>query len=63
MRLADGGITDNLPVQVAQDEHANIVIAADCTSELRAPDDINAPGSCRSGDIHHDEKLTKAERR
>ena len=43
MRLADGGITDNLPVQVAQDEHANIVIAVDCTSELRAPDDINAP--------------------
>ena len=41
--LADGGITDNLPVQVALQDSADIVIAVDCTSELRKREEIKAP--------------------
>ena len=41
--LADGGITDNLPVQVALQDSADIVIAIDCTSELRKQNEIKAP--------------------
>ncbi|RMH96422.1 MAG: hypothetical protein D6681_12230, partial [Calditrichaeota bacterium] len=41
--LVDGGITDNLPVDVALQEGADVVIAVDATSTLRSRDEIDAP--------------------
>jgi len=41
--LVDGGITDNLPVEVAFKEGADIVIAVDATSHLRKKEEINLP--------------------
>ncbi|NIS38034.1 BamA/TamA family outer membrane protein, partial [Candidatus Saccharibacteria bacterium] len=43
MWLVDGGITDNLPVSVALEQGADIVIAADATSNLRKKGEIDAP--------------------
>lgn len=43
MRLVDGGITDNLPVDVARSLGADIVVAVDATSPLREPDEMHAP--------------------
>ncbi len=43
MLLIDGGVTDNLPVDVALQEGATLVIAADASSPLRNRNDINAP--------------------
>ena len=43
MRLVDGGITDNLPVDIARDLNSDIVVAVDATSPLRNPDEMNAP--------------------
>ena len=43
MWLADGGIRDNLPVDVALDNRADITIAVDVTSPLRTPDQIRSP--------------------
>lgn len=43
MLLVDGGMTDNLPVDVAIQEKADIIFAVDATSPLRDRDDINAP--------------------
>jgi NTE family protein len=43
MRLVDGGITDNLPVEVAKNLGSDIVVAVDATSPLREPDEMNAP--------------------
>lgn len=41
--LVDGGITDNLPVSVAILENAELVIAVDATSPLRAREGVAAP--------------------
>lgn len=43
MRLVDGGITDNLPVDIAKELSSDIVVAVDATSPLRKPGDMNAP--------------------
>lgn len=43
MQLVDGGITDNLPVDVAKDLGSDIVVAVDATSPLRDSDEMNAP--------------------
>ena len=43
MRLVDGGITDNLPVDVAKSLGADIVVAVDATSPLREADEMKAP--------------------
>lgn len=43
MWLADGGIRDNLPVDVALTNNADMVIAVDVTSPLRPPDQIKSP--------------------
>lgn len=43
MRLVDGGITDNLPVDVARNLGADIVVAVDATSPLRKADEMRAP--------------------
>ena len=43
MRLVDGGITDNLPVDIAKDLSSDIVVAVDATSPLRKPGEMNAP--------------------
>jgi NTE family protein len=43
MQLLDGGLVDNLPVDVAIAEKANIVIAVDMVSPLRPKSKLNAP--------------------
>lgn len=43
MQLVDGGITDNLPVDVARSLGADIVVAVDATSPLREPAEMRAP--------------------
>lgn len=43
MWLADGGIRDNLPVDVAIDNAADLTIAVDVTSPLRTPDQMRSP--------------------
>jgi hypothetical protein len=42
MQLLDGGILDNIPVDVALKEKADIIIAVDMTSPLRPRDKLNA---------------------
>lgn len=43
MWLVDGGITDNLPVDVARDLGADVVVAVDATSPLRQEQEMEAP--------------------
>jgi len=43
MQLLDGGLVDNLPVDVAIACHANIVVAIDMVSPLRPKSKLNAP--------------------
>lgn len=43
MWLADGGIRDNLPVDVAKDNGANLTIAVDVTAPLRSPQQMKSP--------------------
>lgn len=43
MQLLDGGLVDNLPVDVAFDEKADVVIAVDMVSPLRPKSELNAP--------------------
>jgi NTE family protein len=43
MQLLDGGLVDNLPVDVALAEHADIVIAVDMVSPLRPKSMLNDP--------------------
>ncbi len=43
MWLADGGIRDNLPVDVAIANNADLIIAVDVTSPLRTPDQMKSP--------------------
>jgi NTE family protein len=43
MQLLDGGLVDNLPVDVAIAEKADIVIAVDMSSPLRPKSKLNAP--------------------
>ena len=43
MQLLDGGLVDNLPVDVAIAEKADIVIAVDMVSPLRSKSELNAP--------------------
>lgn len=41
--LADGGLVDNIPVDEVRKLKADIVIAVDSSSDLRKPDQLNAP--------------------
>ncbi|HEV8335596.1 MAG TPA: patatin-like phospholipase family protein [Candidatus Polarisedimenticolia bacterium] len=41
--LTDGGLSDNLPVDVAEEMGADIVIASDTTSPLRDKEELNSP--------------------
>jgi NTE family protein len=43
MWLADGGIRDNLPVDVAIDNGANLTIAVDATAPLRSGEQMKSP--------------------
>jgi len=43
MQLLDGGLVDNLPVDVAIAHNADIVIAVDMVSPLRPKSELNAP--------------------
>lgn len=43
MWLVDGGISDNLPVDIALQEDADVVIAVDATSDIRGQQDISLP--------------------
>ena len=43
MWLADGGIRDNLPVDVAKDNGANLTMAVDVTAPLRSPQQMKSP--------------------
>jgi NTE family protein len=43
LQLLDGGLVDNLPVDVALAHRADIVIAVDMVSPLRPKDQLNAP--------------------
>jgi NTE family protein len=43
MQLLDGGLVDNLPVDVAIAHNENIVIAVDMVSPLRSKNELNAP--------------------
>jgi NTE family protein len=43
MQLLDGGLVDNLPVDVAIDYHADVVVAVDMVSPLRPKSELNAP--------------------
>ena len=43
MWLADGGIKDNLPVDVALENNADVIIAVDVSSPLRTPEQIKSP--------------------
>ncbi|MCI0695911.1 BamA/TamA family outer membrane protein [candidate division KSB1 bacterium] len=42
MLLADGGLVNNIPVNVVR-QHADVVIAADASSKLRDKDNLNSP--------------------
>lgn len=42
MLLVDGGLVDNIPIDVARDWGADVVITADVTSRLRSPDQLKA---------------------
>ncbi len=42
MLLADGGLVNNIPVNIVR-PHADIVIAADASSKLRGKDNLNSP--------------------
>ncbi len=42
MLLADGGLVNNIPVNVVR-QHASIVIAVDASSKLRDKDNLNSP--------------------
>jgi NTE family protein len=43
MQLLDGGVVGNLPVDVALEQHAEIVVAVDMVSPLRPKSSLNAP--------------------
>ena len=43
MQLLDGGLVDNLPVDVAEAEKADIIVAIDMVSPLRPKSKLNAP--------------------
>jgi NTE family protein len=43
MKLIDGGLVTNIPVDVPRSEGYDIVIAVNSTSGLRTPDQLNAP--------------------
>ncbi|HQU74077.1 MAG TPA: patatin-like phospholipase family protein, partial [Calditrichia bacterium] len=43
MWLMDGGITDNLPVSVARENGAEMVVAGDVTAALRKADEMGTP--------------------
>jgi NTE family protein len=43
MRLVDGGLVDNIPVDVAEDAGCDIIIAVNSTSGLRTLDEMKAP--------------------
>ncbi|NUN69772.1 MAG: patatin-like phospholipase family protein [Bacteroidetes bacterium] len=43
MELTDGGLLANIPVDVAREFGADIIIAVDVTSPLRRPDQLNTP--------------------
>jgi NTE family protein len=43
MRLVDGGLVDNIPVDVARMEGCDVAIAVNSTSGLRTMDEMNAP--------------------
>ena len=43
MKLVDGGISDNLPVEVAIQNNADLTIAVDATSPLRHASQMNSP--------------------
>lgn len=43
MRLVDGGLVSNIPVDVARDWGADIVVVLDVTSPLRPPEKLNVP--------------------
>ena len=43
MWLADGGIRDNLPVDVALENGADLTLAVDVTSPLRTPQEMRSP--------------------
>ena len=43
MRLVDGGLVDNIPVDVAREAGCDIVIVVNSTSALRRPDEMVAP--------------------
>ncbi len=43
MRLVDGGLVANVPVDVARSAHCDIVIAVNTTSGLRTADEMKAP--------------------
>ncbi len=43
MQLLDGGLVDNLPVDVAIAYHADIIVAVDMVSPLRPKSKLNAP--------------------
>jgi NTE family protein len=42
MLLADGGLVNNIPVNIVR-QHADVVIAADASSKLRDKDNLNSP--------------------
>ena len=55
MQLLDGGLVDNLPVDVAIAEKADIVIAVDMVSPLKAKEQTQcALGNCRSDYYDYD---------
>jgi len=43
MLLVDGGLLDNIPVDETRDAGADIVLAINCTANLREKNDINSP--------------------
>jgi NTE family protein len=43
MRLVDGGLVANIPVDVARELHPDLVIVVNSTSGLRTVDELNAP--------------------
>jgi len=43
LRLIDGGLVSNIPVDVAKDRGCDIVIAVNTTSSMRKEDELNAP--------------------
>ncbi len=43
MQLLDGGLLDNLPVDVALENHADVVVAVDVMSPLHPRDQLNTP--------------------